>query len=76
MCAASGGIRARRFETTAEGIVLVLTRKIGEAIWIGDDIQIVISDVRGSRVRVAIAAPKHLAVQREEIKEREERERE
>jgi carbon storage regulator len=52
--------------------VLVLTRKIGEVICIGDGIRIVISDIRGSRVRVAIEAPKGLPIQREEIKEREE----
>jgi len=47
--------------------MLLLTRKIGEAIIIGDDIKIIINDVRRSQVNVAIEAPREISVHREEI---------
>lgn len=48
--------------------MLVLTRKIGEKITIGDDISFVILGVKGCQVKVGIDAPKDVAVHREEIK--------
>ncbi|PIR21634.1 MAG: carbon storage regulator [Deltaproteobacteria bacterium CG11_big_fil_rev_8_21_14_0_20_45_16] len=47
--------------------MLVLTRRLGESIWINDDIRIVIQSIRGNQVRVGIAAPKEMVVHREEI---------
>jgi carbon storage regulator len=47
--------------------MLVLTRKIGEEIIIGGCIRVKVADVRGSRVRIAIEAPRELSVQRSEI---------
>ena len=47
--------------------MLVLTRKIGEQIVIGDDIKIKIVEVKGKQVRVGIEAPKSVEVNREEI---------
>ena len=47
--------------------MLVLTRRLGESIWINDDIRIVIQNIRGNQVRVGIAAPKEMIVHREEI---------
>lgn len=47
--------------------MLVLTRKIGEEIIIGGCIRVKVADVRGSRVRIAIEAPRDLSVQRSEI---------
>lgn len=50
--------------------MLVLSRKIGQRIRIGDQIEIVIADVRGDRVRVGIVAPPEVPVHREELYER------
>jgi len=47
--------------------MLVLTRRLGESIWINDDIRIVIQNIRGNQVRIGIAAPKEVTVHREEI---------
>jgi len=55
--------------------VLVLTRRIGETLNIGDDVQVTIIGICGSRVRIGIMAPKEVPVHREEIRERIERER-
>ena len=50
--------------------MLVLTRKIGEKIQIGDDICITIMEVKGKQVRVGIEAPAQVKVHREEIYQR------
>lgn len=47
--------------------MLVLTRKIGESIRIGDDITITVLDTRGDGVRIGIDAPRGVKIQREEI---------
>lgn len=47
--------------------MLVLTRKIGEAINIGDDVKISIMDIKGQSVRIGVEAPKSTGVYREEI---------
>lgn len=47
--------------------MLVLTRKAGEAIAIGEDIRIVVMQVKGKQVRLGIKAPSDTAVHREEI---------
>jgi len=49
---------------------LILTRKIGEAVKIGDDIEVSIIGVKGNQVRLGINAPNDVAVHREEIYER------
>jgi carbon storage regulator len=49
--------------------VLVLTRKIGESIVIGDGITITIVDVKGDTVRVGVDAPREVKVQRSEVLE-------
>jgi carbon storage regulator len=50
--------------------VLILTRRIGESLKIGEEVTITVLGVKGSQVRVGIAAPKRVAVHREEIFER------
>jgi carbon storage regulator len=47
--------------------MLVLTRKQGEEIIIGDNIRLTVLAVRGNRVRLGIAAPSDLSIQREEL---------
>ena len=47
--------------------MLVLSRKRDESITIGDDIEIVIVDVRGDKVRLGINAPREVSVHRKEI---------
>ncbi|MFC1591860.1 carbon storage regulator CsrA [Thermodesulfobacteriota bacterium] len=47
--------------------MLVLTRKVGEKIQIGDDITILIMEIKGKQVRLGIDAPSDVKVHREEI---------
>lgn len=49
--------------------MLVLTRKVGEVVKIGDNIEVMIIRVRGGTVRLGIAAPKEMPVHREEVYE-------
>ncbi len=50
--------------------MLVLTRRVGEKIRIGDDVVITLLGVRGNQYKVGIEAPKSVAVHREEIWQR------
>lgn len=54
--------------------MLILTRRVGETVVIGDDIEITILGVKGNQVRVGVKAPRDVAVHREEILERIRRE--
>jgi carbon storage regulator len=54
--------------------VLILTRRVGETVMIGDDVTVTVLGVKGNQVRVGINAPKNVAVHREEIFERIKRE--
>lgn len=47
--------------------MLILTRRIGETVNIGDEITVTVLGVNGSQVRLGVNAPKHVAVHREEI---------
>ncbi|QUG40792.1 carbon storage regulator CsrA [Psychrobacillus sp. INOP01] len=49
--------------------MLVLSRKAGETIWIGEDIEIVISEVKGEQVKVGIRAPRSIDVIRGELRQ-------
>lgn len=55
--------------------MLILTRRIGESVNIGDNIQITILGVRGNQVRIGVDAPQDVPVHREEIYERIKQER-
>lgn len=50
--------------------MLIITRKLGERITIGDDIVVTLLDIRGGQARLGVEAPGHVAVHREEIFER------
>lgn len=47
--------------------MLILSRRINESIKIGDDIEVMIVDIRGDQVRIGVAAPKDIAVHRKEV---------
>ena len=50
--------------------MLILTRRVGESVKIGDEVTVTVLGVKGSHVRLGFAAPKNVAVHREEIYER------
>lgn len=50
--------------------MLILTRKIGESLLIGDEVEITVLSVRGSQVKLGVKAPKEISVHREEIYQR------
>jgi carbon storage regulator len=47
--------------------LLILTRKVGESVAIGDDIQISVVEIKGTQVKLGIRAPRDITVHREEI---------
>lgn len=54
--------------------MLILTRRVGETLKIGDDVDVTVLGVKGNQIRLGIKAPKNVAVHREEIFERIQRE--
>ena len=50
--------------------MLILTRRVGESVVIGEDVTVTVLGVKGNQVRIGINAPKTVAVHREEIFER------
>ena len=62
------------YRGTEDQQMLILTRRVGETVMIGDEVTITVLGVKGNQVRIGINAPKHVAVHREEIYERIKRE--
>jgi carbon storage regulator len=55
--------------------MLILTRRAGESLRIGDDVEVTVMAVNGAQVRIGIKAPINVCVDREEVAERKRRER-
>lgn len=54
--------------------MLVLSRKVNEVIEIGDNVRVMVIEIRGDKVRLGIEAPRHVSVQRAEVAEQNYRE--
>lgn len=55
--------------------MLILTRRVGETLMVGDDVTVTVLGVKGNQVRIGVNAPKDVSVHREEIYQRIQREK-
>lgn len=50
--------------------MLVLSRFVGEGVWIGENVRVIIAEIRGGKVRLGIEAPPEVEIHRDEVRER------
>ncbi|HCE9181728.1 TPA: carbon storage regulator CsrA [Pseudomonas aeruginosa] len=55
--------------------MLILSRRVGETLMVGDDVTVTVLGVKGNQVRIGVNAPKEVAVHREEIYQRIQKEK-
>ncbi len=55
--------------------MLILTRRVGESLMIGDEVTVTVLGVKGNQVRIGVQAPKNVIVDREEIRQRRDAEK-
>ena len=55
--------------------MLILTRRVGETLMVGDDVPVTVLGVKGNQVRIGVNAPKDVSVHREEIYQRIQKEK-
>jgi carbon storage regulator len=55
--------------------MLILTRRVGETLMVGDDVTVTVLGVKGNQVRIGVNAPKDVSVHREEIYQRIQKEK-
>jgi len=59
-----------------ENFMLILTRRVGETLYVGDDVTVTVLGVKGNQIRIGVNAPKEVPVHREEIYQRIQHEKE
>ena len=64
------GVRANPYHLNhGETVMLVISRRQGETVWIGDQIRIVVCTMRGKRVSLGIEAPRDISIVRDELRQ-------
>ena len=71
-----GDSRSRGAVSIQERMMLILTRRVGETLVIGDDVTVTVLGVKGNQVRLGVNATRDISVHREEIYERIQKEKE
>jgi carbon storage regulator len=66
--------KSEKWKEREKEAMLILTRRVGETLMIGDEVTVTVLGVKGNQVRIGVNAPRDVAVHREEIYERIKRE--